>query len=1584
MAGQTISSASGKLYLTSTSNPLTITSTGSVTTTASGDAINAPSGTAWQINNAGTISGVIGSSSAGIYSPATGISVQNTGKISGYVAGLWLSSGGAVTNGASGLISATGSYGVYIAGAAGVVTNLGTITGSSYAVDLTFSSAANRVVVAPGAVFNGLVSGGNGVLELAGSGAAGTLSGTIGGTSGSFENFSQIVVDSGAVWALSGALKISTVQLGGSLEVASDTTPSTQINFASGGKLTIDNTASFSGSVLSNFAAGDIIDIHNFAAAGAAISYNSSTGVAQISNGSQTATLDFKPSTLGAGALQVASDGGTGVVLTLSQPTAPAAPTIASPASGSIDTTTAEPVISGGGVSGDTVTLSIDGTQVGTAPVVNGAWTFTPTSPLSNASHTVAATQAASGGPSSTAATDAFTVNVPTAPAAPTIASPASGSIDTTTAEPVISGGGVSGDTVTLSIDGTQVGTAPVVNGAWTFTPTSPLSNASHTVAATQAASGGPSSTAATDAFTVNVPTAPAAPTIASPASGSIDTTTAEPVISGGGVSGDTVTLSIDGTQVGTAPVVNGAWTFTPTSPLSNASHTVAATQAASGGPSSTAATDAFTVNVPTAPAAPTIASPASGSIDTTTAEPVISGGGVSGDTVTLSIDGTQVGTAPVVNGAWTFTPTSPLSNASHTVAATQAASGGPSSTAATDAFTVNVPTAPAAPTIASPASGSIDTTTAEPVISGGGVSGDTVTLSIDGTQVGTAPVVNGAWTFTPTSPLSNASHTVAATQAASGGPSSTAATDAFTVNVPTAPAAPTIASPASGSIDTTTAEPVISGGGVSGDTVTLSIDGTQVGTAPVVNGAWTFTPTSPLSNASHTVAATQAASGGPSSTAATDAFTVNVPTAPAAPTIASPASGSIDTTTAEPVISGGGVSGDTVTLSIDGTQVGTAPVVNGAWTFTPTSPLSNASHTVAATQAASGGPSSTAATDAFTVNVPTAPAAPTIASPASGSIDTTTAEPVISGGGVSGDTVTLSIDGTQVGTAPVVNGAWTFTPTSPLSNASHTVAATQAASGGPSSTAATDAFTVNVPTAPAAPTIASPASGSIDTTTAEPVISGGGVSGDTVTLSIDGTQVGTAPVVNGAWTFTPTSPLSNASHTVAATQAASGGPSSTAATDAFTVNVSGGGLTISGAITGPLTLAATNNPLTITSAGSVKATASGADGVDGGSGTAWSITNSGTVASSQRYGISLHSAGSSIVNSGSISGYAGSGGYGVDLEAGGTVTVTNTSAGYITGGEDAIFGYGAAANIDNSGQIVSTFDDGIGLFGGGRVINRAGGVIRAPTAGGYGPAGVYIPGGSANVVNHGSISGQYGVYLGVAGTVENAGTISGSSSAVTFAVSSAANRLIIDPGAVFSGSVKGNGGVLELTAGTGSIGSIGSSSFSGFQTLIDDLGGDWTLTGSNTIANVTDNGSLVAAGSLHVTTAVTSASAGQFELQAGASLEVAADSAANSQIDFLGASQLTIDNAALFGTGVGGSSYAGPQLEDFGVGDTVDLHSFSGATAALLYNPASGLLQVTNGSSQVATLDFQNSTLGSGSFSFASDGSGGVKISHG
>jgi hypothetical protein len=265
--------------------------------------------------------------------------------------------------------------------------------------------------------------------------------------------------------------------------------------------------------------------------------------------------------------------------------------------------------------------------------------------------------------------------------------------------------------------------------------------------------------------------------------------------------------------------------------------------------------------------------------------------------------------------------------------------------------------------------------------------------------------------------------------------------------------------------------------------------------------------------------------------------------------------------------------------------------------------------------------------------------------------------------------------------------------------------------------------------------------------------------------------------------------------------------------------------------------------------------------------------------------------------------------------------------------------------------------------------------------------AGVWLSSGG-NVTNFsgGAISatGNYGVYIGGgAGIVTNAGTITGPQYAVDFATSSSANRLIVDPGATFNGAVNGNGGSLELSGGTGSIGSIGSSSFSGFNQLIADSGGSWTLTGSNSIANTQDNANLVIAGSLKIATAVNPASAGQFGILSGATLEVASDQATNSQIDFLSAGQLTIDNAALFGVNVGTTTYSGPLIEGFAAGDIIDIHGLSPTAAQLLYSPTNGMLQITNGSGQVATMDFQNSTLGTGTFSFASDGSSGLKITH-
>src|SRR5437764_1234800 len=84
--------------------------------------------------------------------------------------------------------------------------------------------------------------------------------------------------------------------------------------------------------------------------------------------------------------------------------------------------------------------------------------------------------------------------------------------------------------------------------------------------------------------------------------------------------------------------------------------------------------------------------------------------------------------------------------------------------------------------------------------------------------------------------------------------------------------------------------------------------------------------------------------------------------------------------------------------------------------------------------------------------------------------------------------------------------------------------------------------------------------------------------------------------------------------------------------------------------------------------------------------------------------------------------------------------------------------------------------------------------------------------------------------------------------------------------------------------------------------------------------------------------------------LENGGTIEVASAHGAASPIDFLGASQLVIDHASLFGTQIGGSSYKGPLLEHFASGDAIDVHNFALANSLLNYTPSSGLLQISNG----------------------------------
>jgi hypothetical protein len=216
--------------------------------------------------------------------------------------------------------------------------------------------------------------------------------------------------------------------------------------------------------------------------------------------------------------------------------------------------------------------------------------------------------------------------------------------------------------------------------------------------------------------------------------------------------------------------------------------------------------------------------------------------------------------------------------------------------------------------------------------------------------------------------------------------------------------------------------------------------------------------------------------------------------------------------------------------------------------------------------------------------------------------------------------------------------------------------------------------------------------------------------------------------------------------------------------------------LIINKPIPGPLSLQPTDNPLTITASGGVIATAT--DAIDGDSSTAWAISNAGTISSASGYGVSLLGAGSvtnysggsisgtgptifnfisgvsiggsgTVTNGGTIS--VSGGGYGVHLAGGGAVT----NSGFVTGGEDGVLIEGAPGQINNTGAISASVDDGAALFAGGTITNSATGSIQGSLVGPV-AAGVFIQG-SGNLQNDGVVIGnKYGVFLSAGGSVTN------------------------------------------------------------------------------------------------------------------------------------------------------------------------------------------------------------------------------------
>jgi plastocyanin len=128
-------------------------------------------------------------------------------------------------------------------------------------------------------------------------------------------------------------------------------------------------------------------------------------------------------------------------------------------------------------------------------------------------------------------------------------------------------------------------------------------------------------------------------------------------------------------------------------------------------------------------------------------------------------------------------------------------------------------------------------------------------------------------------------------------------------------------------------------------------------------------------------------------------------------------------------------------------------------------------------------------------------------------------------------------------------------------------------------------------------------------------------------------------------------------------------------------------------------------------------------------------------------------------------------------------------------------------------------------------------------------------------------------------------------------------------------------------------------------------------------------------------------ASTGIFNLTTKGALEIASILGTDTQMEFLGttpANKKTIDSAANLDLHVGTTSYAGPLLEDFRAGDVIDLKGIASTGLKLGYAAATGLLQtVPSVGAAIATLKFQNSTLGGGIFHAAIDYAGGPMLTH-
>jgi uncharacterized protein with beta-barrel porin domain len=289
------------------------------------------------------------------------------------------------------------------------------------------------------------------------------------------------------------------------------------------------------------------------------------------------------------------------------------------------------------------------------------------------------------------------------------------------------------------------------------------------------------------------------------------------------------------------------------------------------------------------------------------------------------------------------------------------------------------------------------------------------------------------------------------------------------------------------------------------------------------------------------------------------------------------------------------------------------------------------------------------------------------------------------------------------------------------------------------------------------------------------------------------------------------------------------------------------------GSITGAQMGVSANTSVVVTNSGSISGNGYAAINVNN---TAAAVTatvtnNVGGIISSSNEAAVQGQGSIDVINFGSVTGAFG-------VSAGADAFVTNHSGGVITALIYAVIGNGGIASVTNSGSIVSTAGVAIFAATNATVTNNTGASIAGST---YGIRGLtYV-----DVTNSGSItSSGYGIWARTSGSsVFNAGTISGTTAAIQFAVGG--NTLTLAPGSVITGNVLGAG------ADTFQLGGVGPATFDisklasagqyrGFGTFNKIGSSIWTLTGTSSFTgpvNVND-GTLSVNGNIASASAVT------------------------------------------------------------------------------------------------------------------------------